>query len=144
MLPGKGTSKLHIKIPYLISTSQFLKILRENLIATGHIIQSHFSTMPSILLDRTSTHHFYFHTSVLQDVHFIILPLSSNLYLADPWKPYSCATCFWRHISCSLPPGGRCHSLPLLRHFFPPTLPKLPAPLRIQGIRQVFLCDKIY
>jgi len=78
------TIKNFKKPPYLISISQFLKILRENLIATGHIFQSRFSKLLSISLDRMSTHLFYFHTSVFQDVHFIISPLSSNLYLADP------------------------------------------------------------
>lgn len=144
MLSIKSNSKLHFKIPYLISISQFLEILRKKFYSPRtHYSITFFNNYLNIARQNVYTSLLLSHFG-FPGCHFIILLLSPNLYLTNPWEPHSCVTCFWRHVSGSLLPGGRYHSSLLLNHFFPLTLPKPPPPLRIQGIRQLFLCDKIY
>lgn len=95
---------MFLKISYLTSASQILKTPGENLTATlitYFNFLSHFSKLSSTLLDRMTTHAFYFFISNFLRCTLHNSRLSSNVYLADPGEHYSCAACFWRHTSCS-------------------------------------------
>lgn len=138
---------MFLKISYLTSASQILKTPGENLTATlitYFNFLSHFSKLSSTLLDRMTTHAFYFFISNFLRCTLHNLTSLLKCILGWSWRTlFMCSLFLEAHLMFILL-KGRCHSLWLLKHFCSPTLPQLPVPLRIQDFRHFLLFDIIY